>query len=145
MQLTENRFATDGVCWYEDNEGNSARFTRQDGGFRAKLFFADKRIKAKSVFVDPHEDGDGITLHLNYPPGVDIEDEAVVLAQQGFLSIVENWISLLTDLEFLELKNDIIMKANPGATEENVNMEKLGRLTEHDELKGMVESVFGKV
>lgn len=144
FQLKDNRFLKDGVCWYEDSFGNVARFTREQDGFRIKLYLKEEGIKARAIRVHvPIPEGeDGATLHLDYEPGRNIESESVIAAQRHIVDIINRWIYMLEDISLLDMKSSILQAANQGTTEEDIARHKFDRIAQYEELSEVVKGLF---
>lgn len=144
FKLEKNELLNNGKCWYRDEYDNTAFMFRKEKGFTAKIRFKDKMITAEPLHINvPPTDEEGANLRMNYPPGA-LEREDISSGIESFTVLVQHWIDMLYDIQFLGCSEEFLKKVSPGATTDDVNYHKLGRLVEHEELKSLVSSVFEK-
>ena len=144
FKLEKNEFIN-GKCWYKDEYGNTAIMIRKETGFTAKIRFNDKSVTAKPFPVNvPPDDENGSDLHLDFPPGA-LEKEDIKNGIKNFTSLVQHWIDMLYDIKFLDCSAKFIQNANPGATVDDVNITKMERLSQNEELTPLISSVFSNL
>lgn len=99
--ISKNTYQTNGICLYENDNGDSVFCKRTQDGFIGKLRFADKRIRAESLHINiPIKDEVGTNVNLSYDGDVNVADYQGII--EDFFSIIHRWISMCYDLEIIE-------------------------------------------
>lgn len=158
FSLIENRFVNEGICKYEDENGNRLFMKRTDDGFVAKLRFANKDISADPFYVTiPLPDGyNGQNIRLNFlnkpqlsamPAADPVIPQDVNDAISCFHPVVTRWISMLSGMKCLETDNSLIARyyndKNPGEkiTGEDIAKNKLAFLGQFEELSELISVI----
>jgi hypothetical protein len=149
--LTTNDFINSGKCVYEDDYGNRVQMFRKESGkerekcFTAKLRFKNKNVRADSIHVTVPFDNnkDGETLHLEFLDGVDhTNDKDIQNGISAFTELVQRWIVMMNAIIYLDAPEQLVMKANPYMTKEQIAQYKLSLLAEYEELRDLVDAVM---
>lgn len=140
FEITYNDFVNSGVIRYEDEYGNKAIMTRIDGGFRAKIRFNDKKVRAQmlEIQVPVKDDISGTTLHVDYLDGHKHENADVTNGVSAFSKLIQHWISMLYDVNFLNFDTKMFKKFDQLA----VAQYKMGNLMQYEELVPYVKQVL---
>lgn len=147
FQINSNQFITNGICKYEDEYGNTAFFRRDnEKEFTARLRFHNKNVQASSLHITlpiPENDKNGgIYMKLDYLDGIPHEDEDITEGISEFTALVQKWISMLMDIQYMECNNGFLMKANEGVSIEDIYFHKLNLLSQYEELKPVLSAIF---
>lgn len=151
FKIKKNTFVTDGICKYEDENGNTMFFkrwiNRKKDGFTAKLRFKDIPIKVASYDaeypIDYEANPKGFKVNLEYPSGYDITQKEVQEVLAAFSNMIVHWDSMIHAIKMLECKDDLLLKAHPELqNEENVQKAKYNNLLQYEELTPIISQIF---
>lgn len=147
FDITKNEFLEKGICRYTDEFGNAAFLKRKgEQSFVAKIRFSNSNVKASPLEIDlplkqDNEDSGGY-LHIDYRNDVDTNSKDIQDGILNFTNLVQRWISMLMDISFFGCDNKILMKIDKNVTEEMVYQQKLGYLSQYEELNSFISTVF---
>lgn len=139
FKITENSFIKDKTVKYADDEGNTLRMSAFKDGLRAKLRFSDNTTKANLIEVTDLDTCEGITFKITFLNEKEKEAKQHILLDAR--DIIETWINMLKDLKSLSTPVEILKKAYPDRSLEEINEYRISFLTEYEELKDVLKSI----
>ncbi len=147
FEITDNQIIKSGKCWYRDEYGNTAFFHKKSNQFTARLRFMNPNVKALPITVDvlsQNDDIQGVNLNIEYKNNVDKHTDDIASGIQGFAFLVQKWVDMMHDIEFLEADYNLLAKIvaqnrDKPLTKEELAEFKINLLSEYDELKDLVK------
>lgn len=143
FELEKNNFIEQNKCTYIDQDGNRAFMKREKDCIIAKLRFANIKVKADAMHIkfplEKDKEGDNIRLH--YEDEKFLQEESVKNAIENFTLLINYWISMLYDINYLEANPAIIQAANPNASIEEISKDKLLRISQYQEIAGLLKAI----
>ncbi len=147
FKITHNTFSTNGVCKYADEHGNTVFMKRDENNITAKLRIASGAAKVDPVYVSVPFNESGVIFHIAYLREPSNEEKtALKEVIVDFSTLIEHWISMLYDINFLAFPTDKLlqMPGNEKATEEDVSYNKWLMLSQYEELTELCKSIDKK-
>ena len=149
ITLEKNNFLERGVCTYSDTYGNKVVARREDSDkgekFCIRLKFADENVKAAPLYVTvPITDGStGQMLHLDYCDGAVHNGPDIDSAVEMYTFLLQRWIDLMYDINFVHADPKYLLRANEGATMADVAYTKYTYLSKYEELSELIKVIDG--
>lgn len=143
FELEKNNFIAQNNCTYIDQHGNKAFMKRKKDCIVAKLYFFNEKVKADVMYikfpVDKDTEGDNIKLY--YESEELLQEETVKKALENFTMLINYWINMLYDINYLEANAAIIKAVNPNASVEDIGRDKLLRISQYQELGSLLKAM----
>lgn len=145
FELTENRFLNDGVCKYRDEYGNGIFMKRKGDSFTGKLRFYNEDVRMDPLTFHPGDAAEqkGVVVNVDYKGNVNRNSADIVNGISGFTNIVQRWVNMFSDIAMFQTDNTILAQAYPDISSKDIWNNKLSRISQYEELKPMLESIFG--
>lgn len=143
FELEKNNFIEQNTCTYIDQYGNKAFMKRKKDCIVAKLHFANKKVRAEAMNIkfpiDKDKEGDNIRLY--YESEILLQEESVKNAIENFTMLINYWINMLYDINYLEANPAIIQAVNANASVEDISRDKLLRISQYEELGSLLKAM----
>ena len=144
LKIDKNDFLKNGFVRYADEYGNEVTCQKTQEGFEVRPKFANRNIRAYGIKVPLPLDENQDKVRMDYSvksPDVDMNSEDVKAMFQHIADLVEHWASMLTDVRFFYgADNNMLLRANPEVTNEDVWAYKFSLLCEYEELSDIIKS-----